>query len=74
MALLEPYRVLDCTGELGWLTGRFLADMGCDVVKIEPPGADLSAPAWRGSNAGKRLLTLDLTSKAGQKTDRKSVV
>jgi len=68
MSLLEPYRVLDCTGELGWLTGRFLADMGCDVVKIEPPGADISAPAWRGSNAGKRLLTLDLTSKAGQKT------
>jgi hypothetical protein len=66
MALLEPYRVLDCTGELGWLTGRFLSDMGCDVVKIEPPGADLSAPAWRGSNAGKRLATLDLTTQAGR--------
>lgn len=71
MSLLEPYRVLDCTGELGWLTGRFLADMGCDVVKIEPPGADLSAPAWRGTNAGKRLITLDLTAKAGQDTFRK---
>jgi crotonobetainyl-CoA:carnitine CoA-transferase CaiB-like acyl-CoA transferase len=69
--LLEPYRVLDCTGELGWLTGRILADLGCDVVKIEPPGADLSAPAWRGTNAGKRLISLDLTSKAGQEAFRK---
>jgi crotonobetainyl-CoA:carnitine CoA-transferase CaiB-like acyl-CoA transferase len=69
--LLEPYRVLDCTGELGWLTGRFLADLGCDVVKVEPPGADLSAPAWRGTNAGKRLISLDLTSKAGQDAFRK---
>ncbi len=64
--MLAGYRVLDCTGELGWLTGRLLADLGCDVVKIEPPGADLSAPAWRGNNAGKRLLTLDLTKKAGK--------
>jgi crotonobetainyl-CoA:carnitine CoA-transferase CaiB-like acyl-CoA transferase len=65
-SILAPYRVLDCTGELGWLTGRFLADLGCDVVKIEPPGVDLSAPAWRGANANKRLLTLDLTTDAGK--------
>lgn len=64
--MLKGYRVLDCTGELGWLTGRLLADLGCDVVKIEPPGADLSAPAWRGTNANKRLLTLDLASPAGK--------
>lgn len=64
--MLTAYRVLDCTGELGWLTGRLLADLGCDVVKIEPPGADLSAPAWRGNNAGKRLLSLDLASPAGK--------
>ena len=66
--MLAPYRVLDCTGELGWLTGRFLADLGCDVVKVEPPGADLSAPAWRGANTNKRLLTLDLTSAEGKDT------
>lgn len=64
--MLKGYRVLDCTGELGWLAGRLLADLGCNVVKIEPPGADLSAPAWRGNNAGKRLLSLDLSSKAGK--------
>ena len=64
--LLEPYRVIDCTGQLGWLTGRFLADLGADVIKIEPPGASLDAPGWRADNVNKRLLTLDLTSASGK--------
>lgn len=64
--LLEPLRVLDCTGELGWLAGRLLADLGADVIKIEPPGADLSAPDWRGTNANKRLLALDLDNEDGR--------
>ena len=71
--LLEPYRVLDCTGQLGWLTGRFLADLGADVIKIEPPGASLDAPGWRADNVNKRLLTLDLTSDSGKATFRKMV-
>ena len=69
--LLEPYRVLDCTGQLGWLTGRFLADLGADVIKIEPPGASLDAPGWRADNVNKRLLTLDLTSDSGKSLFRK---
>lgn len=69
--LLEPYRVLDCTGQLGWLTGRFLADLGADVIKIEPPGASLDAPGWRADNVNKRLLTLDLTSESGKSLFRK---
>ncbi|MCZ6848710.1 MAG: CaiB/BaiF CoA-transferase family protein [Alphaproteobacteria bacterium] len=64
--LLEPYRVLDCTGQLGWLAGRILADIGADVIKIEPPGASLDAPDWRANNANKRLLSLDLDSDAGR--------
>ncbi len=64
--MLGPYRVLDCSNELGWLTGRLLADLGCDVVKVEPPGAEISAPGWRGNNANKRLLSLDLDSEAGR--------
>ena len=43
--LLRPYRVLDLTNELGELAGRILADLGADVIKIEPPGGDLSR--WR---------------------------
>ena len=53
---------------------RLLADMGADVVKIEPPEGDdmwLRAPLRDGSsayfgqlNAGKRSLALDLKSAA----------
>lgn len=68
---LEPYRVLDCTGQLGWLTGRFLADLGADVIKIEPPGASLDLPGWRADNVNKRLLTLDLKSESGKALFRK---
>ena len=36
--LLEPYRVLALTDERGLLAGKILADMGADVLQIEPPG------------------------------------
>lgn len=64
--LLAPYKVLDCTNQLGWLAGRLLADLGADVVKVEPVGADLSAPDWRANNVNKRLLSLDLHQPAGR--------
>ena len=38
--LLRPYRVLDLTGSLGFLTGKIFGDLGADVVKVEPPGGD----------------------------------
>jgi crotonobetainyl-CoA:carnitine CoA-transferase CaiB-like acyl-CoA transferase len=38
--LLAPYRVLDLTGPLGFLTGKIFGDLGADVIKIEPPGGD----------------------------------
>ena len=28
-----------CSGRLGWLAGRLLADLGAEVVKVEAPGA-----------------------------------
>ncbi len=40
--LLRPYRVLDLTGPLGFIAGKVMADLGADVVKIEPPGGDPS--------------------------------
>jgi crotonobetainyl-CoA:carnitine CoA-transferase CaiB-like acyl-CoA transferase len=68
---LQHLRVLDL-GQLaaGPLISTFLADLGADVIKIEPPGGDLvrsfpphikgeSLPHL-GLNRAKRLCTLDL--------------
>ncbi len=64
--MLGPYRVLDCSNQLGWLAGRILADLGADVIKVEPPTAALDDPAWRANNVNKRLITLDLGTEAGR--------
>src|ERR1700741_659848 len=37
---LKGYRALDLTGLSGQLAGRMLADLGMEVIKIEPPGGD----------------------------------
>jgi crotonobetainyl-CoA:carnitine CoA-transferase CaiB-like acyl-CoA transferase len=65
--MLAGLYVVDCTGRLGWLTGRLLADMGANVVKVEAPGADLCSPEWQALNINKRLLRLDLESRAAAK-------
>lgn len=36
--MLGPYRVLDLTDERGWFAGFMLAQMGADVVLVEPEG------------------------------------
>jgi crotonobetainyl-CoA:carnitine CoA-transferase CaiB-like acyl-CoA transferase len=69
--MLGPYRVLDCTDQMGWLTGRFLADLGADVIKLEPPGTALDDPGWRANNVNKRLISLDLESDSGREAFRR---
>ena len=78
--LLAPYRVLDLTGPLGFLTGKVLADLGADVIKVEPPAGDPArewppylvrdgvrqSVHWMALNANKRGITLDLDTPAGQ--------
>ena len=83
---LAPYRVLDLTDQHGWLCGRILGDLGCDVVKIEPPGGDAGrrlgpfyrdAPdpegslAWWAYNANKRGITLDVGAVPGREILRR---
>lgn len=75
---LSDLRVLDLSQYLpGPFATRLLADMGADVVKVEPPGGepgrhfDLEgrpgiSPFWRVLNAGKTVTTLDLKSDEGR--------
>lgn len=63
--MLSGCRVVDCSDQLGWLAGRMLADLGADVVKIEPPGSSHEGPAWRAYNVNKRLLPINLETEAG---------
>ena len=80
MSLLAPYRVLDLTGPLGFLTGRIFGDLGADVIKIEAPGGDASrrfppflkngnssaqSLYWLAYNANKRGITLNLQNSKG---------
>src|SRR5438477_6936107 len=59
--LLEGIRVVDLAAAPAQMTGRILADLGAEVVKVEPPGGDparaepLRFAAW---NAGKTSVTL----------------
>ncbi len=57
--LLKGYRALDLTDLSGQLCGRILADLGMEVIKIEPPGGDLvrRLPPFVTSPDGKQLST-----------------
>jgi len=35
--MLSPYRVIDLSNERGLLCGQILADLGADVIQVEPP-------------------------------------
>ena len=74
---LAHLRVVDLTDLRGALAGRMLADLGADVVKVEPPGGDPDRlrPPFVGDktspdrslpflfrNANKRGVALDLRS------------
>ncbi len=72
---LHGIRVLDFSAMVsGPYAGRFLADLGADVIKIEPPEGDYmrtrepvrnGASAYFGQmNAGKRSVALDLKNPA----------
>lgn len=75
---LEGLRVIDLAQNLaGPFCTQILADLGADVVKVEPPGGDparaWAPPQWGGDgtmflsvNRGKRSITLDLKQERGR--------
>ena len=78
---LAGLRVLDLAELEGHYVGRLLADMGADVIKVEPPGGDparnLSPFAggirdperslvFANFNANKRGIVVDIDSEDGQ--------
>jgi len=68
-APLEAWQVVDLTDIRGAMCGRILADLGADVIKVEPPGADpdaMTTTAYRYRNANKRGACIDLTTTEGQ--------
>jgi crotonobetainyl-CoA:carnitine CoA-transferase CaiB-like acyl-CoA transferase len=84
--VLGPYRVLDLTDHRGLLCGKILADLGADVVRVEPPGGsparaigpfagDVPGPErslfWWSYARGSRSLTLDLRAPAGAELFRR---
>lgn len=74
--MLEHLRVLDLTDERGLLCGRLLADLGADVVQVEPlagstarqappvPSGEATSAYWEVFAAGKRGMALDLDDPA----------
>lgn len=67
---LSPYRVLDLTDHRGLLAGRIFAQLGADVVQVEPPSGsngrrlgpfapDGRSLHWAAYAAGKRSVALD---------------
>lgn len=83
-SILAGIRVVDLSGYIaGPYACSLLADMGADVVKVEPPGGDQirhypstlpgASRVFLGVNRGKRGIVLDLKTEAGAAALRKLV-
>ncbi|WIM88196.1 CoA transferase [Candidatus Mycobacterium wuenschmannii] len=69
---LAGIRVLEIGHMLaGPYATMMLADLGAEIIKIEPPGGDISRQVgdsyFASLNRGKRSICVDLTSEAGQR-------
>ena len=82
---LAGLRVLELTGETAQFCGKLMADLGADVIKIEPPGGqetrnlgpflddhahpERSLSFWH-YNTSKRGVTIDITKSGGKEIFR----
>jgi len=87
---LQGLRVVEFTDEIGSYCGRLLADLGADVIKVEPPDGGRqrhSPPFFQAAGAGpdtslafwvhntsKKSVVLDLETPRGQDLARKLVL
>src|SRR3712207_2816722 len=87
-AALGDLRVLDLTGPIGVYCGKLLADLGADVIKVEPPVGDPmrrhgpfyaddprpeNSLSWWHFNTSKRGITLDIATADGQELFKRLV-
>ena len=84
--MLSPYRVIDLSDERGVLAGQMLADLGADVIQVEPPSGSRGrnvAPFfaewpdesiyWAAYTRGKRGVTCDLEQERGRELLRQLI-
>jgi benzylsuccinate CoA-transferase BbsE subunit len=86
--LLSSYRILDLSNREGVYCAKVLADLGADVIKVEPPGGnparntgpfykDKPHPErslfWWAYNTSKRGITLDIETRDGKDIFRRLV-
>ncbi|WP_353615180.1 CoA transferase [Mycobacterium sp. 1164985.4] len=83
LSALDDLRVVELTDQFTPVGGRVLAELGADVIVVEPPngsthrrrppfvddepGVDRSLRWWSG-NVGKRSVTIDLVSDSGRRS------
>jgi len=64
---LEGVRVVELTHVVaGPNCGRFLAEQGADVIKVQPPIGDWVLPIWMDASWGKKNILLDIGSRRGK--------
>src|SRR5918912_4439860 len=86
--MLQPYRVLDLSDERGQIAGAILADLGADVIQVEPPTGSSARRIgpfyqddvnperslfWWSYTANKRSITLNLATRDGRSLLRRLV-
>ena len=82
MGFLDSYRIVDFTDERGLLAGRMLADLGADVIQVEPLAGssarrvgpfdpDGESLYWQAYAANKRGVSCDLDRPEGRDAARR---